>query len=94
MLLVRDTRVFYPVMIASLAICALLYAEEAITFRLHGWKAPTDRDFLRESSFCKAVPGKPDEVECPIQVYGWQRYRIIHPEDPVHRYMVAVERIQ
>jgi len=89
-------RVRSRILTGSLLLCAALYAEETVHFLQYGWNSPDNRPFTRDMSSCRPVPGKAGDVECPVEGYGWARYRYRFADrrDPRHNEIDFVDRTQ
>lgn len=89
-----NDRIFYPVLLAALAICLGLYAEEALHFKHFGWSCPDNDTRTRDITRCQPVAGSATDVECPVEGYGLQRYQFLGANDPLQARMAVIDRIR
>jgi hypothetical protein len=91
---ILQQRLFLPLILASLAVCLVLYAIEAAHFVRYGWRSPDNDAWNRDISACQPVPGSSTDIECPVRGYGHARYRFGPRQAPAHKEIFFIDRIQ
>jgi hypothetical protein len=68
-------RAFIISLLLGLMICVALYLTEAIHFLHYGWQNETYAT-PKNHAQCKSVNGTSNELDCPVNGYGFARFHI------------------